>query len=112
MRFRIRAERGSVTAEFAAVFPAVILVLVVALGSVQLAGEQLRLQAAVAGAARLMGRGDADAGRTVREVSPAATLVESRHGDLVCVRATVPANLGILVGITVSASSCALNDGQ
>lgn len=100
------------TAEFAAVVPAVILVLAVALGSLQLAGEQLRLQAAVASAARSLGRGDADAASAVRDVSPHATLVHSMRGDLVCARASVPANLGILVGITLSASACALGDGQ
>jgi Flp pilus assembly protein TadG len=112
MRSLIRGERGSVTAEFAAVVPAVVLILALALGSLQLAGEQLRLQAAVAGAARSLGRGDPDAVRVLRDVSPDATLVQSRRGDLVCVRAVVPANLGILVGITLSASACALDDGQ
>jgi hypothetical protein len=109
---RPRADRGSVTAEFAAVVPAVILVLAFALGAMQISGEQLRLQAAVAQAARSYGRGDAGASAPVEQVSSDAEVSRIRSGELVCVTATVPANLGILIGITLIARSCALDDGR
>ncbi len=104
------ADRGSVTAEFAAVLPAVVLVLAVALGAMQLAGEQLRLQGATADAARLLGRGDPGATARVQQVAVDAQLSESRQGDLVCAEARAPVSLGILIGITLSASACALDD--
>jgi hypothetical protein len=117
MRSRIRADRaaadcGSVTAEFAAVVPAVVLVLAFALGAMQLAGEQVRLQAAVAQAARSYGRGDAGASEPIVQVAAHAEISRIRRGELVCVTATAPANLGILIGITLIAHNCALDDGQ
>src|SRR6202000_105631 len=81
----MRDARGTVTAEFAAVLPAVIVVLAVAIGGLQLAGEQLRLQAVAARAARSFARGGS-ASSVVGEV-PGATIVQLRRGDLVCARA-------------------------
>lgn len=111
MRFHTPDDRGSVTAEFAAAVPAVVLVLAFALGALQLAGEQLRLQAAVSDAARSAGRGDPFDGQ-IEQVSVQAIVRRDDRGNLVCVQAAVPASLGILVGITLSATSCALGDGQ
>lgn len=111
MRSRIRAELGSVTAEFAAVIPAVVLVLIVALSAAQLAGEQLRLQSAVAEVARSVGRGGAEDSAPLRQVSGSATATVSGRGDLVCARGVAPVTFGILVGLTLSATSCALDDG-
>jgi len=105
-------SRGSITAEFAAVVPAVVLVLLFALGAMQLAGEQLRLQAAVAQVARQLGRGETVDDRFVQQVSAGAVVTSSDDGDLVCAQARAPAALGILTGITLTASSCALADGQ
>jgi len=99
-----------VTAEFAAVLPAVILILAIALGTMQIAGEQLRLQGATADAARLLGRGDPGASALVQQVATDAQLTENRQGDLVCAEASVPVSLGILIGITLSTSACALDD--
>ena len=110
MNGRMRDTRGAVTAEFAAVIPAVIVVLAVAIGGLQLAGEQLRLQAAAAGAARSFARGES-ASSVAGEV-PGATIIQLRRGDLVCARAAAQANLGILVGFTLAANSCALGEGQ
>jgi Flp pilus assembly protein TadG len=104
------SERGSVTAEFATVLPAVVLVLAMAVGGMQVAGEQLRLQSAVADAARLLGRGDPAAGARVSAVAPGARLGESRQGVLVCATGQAPTSLGVLLGITLSATSCALDD--
>jgi hypothetical protein len=99
-----------VTAEFAAVLPAVIVVLVVSMGAFHLAGEQLRLQGVAAGAARSFARGSS-AGSLAGQV-PGATLIEIRRGDLTCARASARASLGILVGFSLEASSCALGDGR
>jgi hypothetical protein len=112
MRCRFRDDRGAVTAEFAAVLPAIVLVLGCALGAMQLATEQLRLQGADANAARLLGRGDPGAGGLVAAVNPRATLVIHSSGDLICADASAPASIGILLGITLAASACALNDAQ
>jgi hypothetical protein len=109
------AERGSVTAEFAVAMPAVLLVLATALGGVQLAGLQLRLQDASADAARGLGRGDSSAqveqilGRQV----PGATVTVTKPGDVVCARLTAaPEWPTALVGIRVEAMSCALDDAR
>ena len=112
MRCRSQTEEGSVTAEFAVALPAVILVLAIALGGMQLAGEQLRLQGAVADAARILGRGGADAAAVVHRVSPTARLTDSRHGDLVCAAASASGSLGLLPAVTVRARACALSDAS
>jgi hypothetical protein len=109
MRYRPRTEEGSVTAEFAVALPAVILVLAIALGGMQLAGEQLRLQGAVADAARILGAG---ATAVVHRVSPRARLTDSRHGDLVCAAAGAPGSLGLLPAVMVRAKACALSDAS
>jgi Flp pilus assembly protein TadG len=110
MRFRIRDEAGTVTAEFVVALPAVVVVLVVAMAAMSLVGEQVRLQGAVAGAARLLGRGDPGAAAMVEQVAAGGKLTVSRHGSLVCADAQVPGSLGPLVPITIAARSCALDD--
>jgi Flp pilus assembly protein TadG len=102
-----------VTAEFAAVIPAIVLVLAVALATMQLAGAQLRLQAAAADAARMLGRGDGagSAQSAVARAVVGASLSRHDRGDLVCVDARAPVRLGVLPGLTLRASACALDDG-
>ena len=98
------------TAEFAAVVPAVMLVLALCLGSLQVSTLHLRVQDAAALAARSAARGDAfEAGALV---DGAATRIE-RRGNLVCATVTVPGTPlgGILGAIEVSASSCGLAGG-
>jgi len=112
MRCRFRDDLGSVTAEFAAVLPAVAVVLGCSLGAMQLAAEQLRLQSADAGAARLLGRGDSGARELILAVNPDATLVVHTSGDLVCADSSAPASFGFLFGLTITASACALDDAQ
>ena len=103
-------ERGSVTAEFAVALPAVVLVLGLALAAMQLVGEQVRLQVAVADVARVLGRGDAGSLVDLQQAAPGATLVTTRPDGLVCARARAPAALGVIVGIELTASACALDD--
>ncbi len=98
------------TAEFAIALPAVILVLAVSLAALQLVGEQVRLQGAVADAARLLGRGDSGAAAVVQRVAGSARVSGAAHGDLMCATATAPGTLGLLPGITLRATACALFD--
>ena len=105
-----RDERGSVTAEFAVALPAVVLVLGLALAAMQLVGEQLRLQSAVADVVRVLGRGEGATLADLQQAAPGATLTTTHPGDLVCARARAPAALGILSGIQLTASACALDD--
>jgi Flp pilus assembly protein TadG len=109
MRPRLGDDRGSVVAEFAVALPAVVLVLVVGVGALAGAARQVRLQDAVADAARLSARGESE--QRVRDAVSAAVAeasVEiSPRGDLVCVSATAPT----LLGFRVSAAGCALAGG-
>jgi len=103
-------ERGSVTAEFAVVLPAVVLVLVLAVSALGATGRQVRLEQAAAQAARLAARGEPDA--RVRAVAAAVAgpvSVDVRaDGDLVCVSLTADSAPPLP---TLRARSCALADG-
>ena len=109
-------ERGSVTAEFAAVLPAVVLVLAVCLSGVQVATAQLRLQDASADASRLLGRGEPSgvAAHRLALAVPGATLAQSHRGDVVCAEASaqLPGAPGRLLGLRLRAESCALDGGR
>ena len=101
------------TAEFAVAMPAVLLVLATALGGIQLAGLQLRLQDAAADAARGLGRGES--GSTVERRAqtqvPGAIVTVTRSDDLVCARLiAAPGWPTGLAGIRVEATGCALDD--
>ena len=114
MTRRLRGERGSATAEFALAFPAVLGVLALLLGGVQVTSLQLRAQDAAADAARGLGRGDASAavaGRLAGQL-PGATLSSRRDGDLRCVRVEVaPTGPVAALGLRARAGACALDDG-
>ena len=107
---RPAGERGSAVAEFAIALPAVVLVLAMVLGGVQLGVLQLRLQDAATDAARSLGRGDSSpalVARLSRQV-PGARWSSSRSGALVCAHLVASAGgPAALLGLTVSASSCA-----
>ena len=106
----IEGETGSTVAEFAVALPAVLLVLGMVLGGIQLGALQVRVQDAAADAARSLGRGDpsvALAARLARQI-PGARWSSTRSGALVC--AHLEASAGgpaALLGLTVSATSCA-----
>ncbi|MFT4211678.1 MAG: TadE family type IV pilus minor pilin [Microbacterium sp.] len=104
-------DRGSVTAEFAIALPAVVVVLALGVTALSAGSRQVRLQDAVADAARLIARAD-DESRAQDVVAAAvagAGMSVERPADLVCVAATAPAGLP---GLTVSARSCALGGGR
>lgn len=111
MRRTAVCDRGSVTAEFAAVVPAVLLVLGCCLAAVQVAGLQLRLQDAAAVVARASARGEAVA---IGSLVAGATSSVAREGRLLCVTARVSSPLagGLLGSLDLTARSCAAASGQ
>jgi Flp pilus assembly protein TadG len=110
---RIDGERGSVTAEFAAVVPAVLLVLALGLGAVGAVVQQARLTDAAADAARALARGDGDAAARAHVAANvgAASVSARRSGDDVCVSVgqSVAGPVGLL-GASVAGRGCALAD--
>ncbi|MGL4257146.1 MAG: TadE family type IV pilus minor pilin [Microbacterium sp.] len=107
---RLGGDRGSVVAEFAVALPAIVLVLLLGAGVLAAGGRQVRLQDAVADAARLAGRGEID--ERVHDVlaagAPGARGRIEVRGDLVCVTASAPA----VLGIRLEATGCALTGGR
>lgn len=103
------------SAEFATVIPAVLLILACCLGAVQVVGQQIRLTDAAADGARSLARGDGVAGasRLVRQVAGAVHVTTSRKGDFLCMTVSAKAAFGPagLVGLSVSGSGCALAEG-
>ena len=93
-------DEGSITAEFAAVIPAVMVVLVMCILCLQLGSQQLRLHDAAAVSARALARGDA-----APDFAGAARST-SQQGDLVCAALTLAARPPLFVQL--SAQSCAL----
>jgi Flp pilus assembly protein TadG len=93
-------DRGSVTAEFAAVIPAVMLVLAGSLVCLQLGSQQLRLQDAAAVTARALARGEA------APTYAGATRATEQRGDLLCATLSLAARPPLFVQL--SAQSCAL----
>jgi hypothetical protein len=110
-----RDERGSVVAEFAVAMPAVMLVLALLLGGIQLAALELRAQDAAADAARSWARGESGSvvrGHLARQL-PGASVARSTRGDLVCATVRVAGRgPSARLGVSVAASSCALGGGR
>lgn len=104
-------DRGSVVAEFAVALPAVILVIAMGVAALGASARALRLQDAVADAARLAGRGEtAERVRAVvADAVPGASSSIEERGDLVCVIASAP--VGPPFTLALAATSCALDGG-
>ena len=104
-------ERGAVAAEFAVALPAIVLVVLLGVGMLGAGARQVRLQDAAADAARLLARGESEdrALSAVADAGGSASI--ARRGDLVCVTATAPARLPVLV-VPLTATSCALDGGR
>lgn len=115
LRSRLAGDRGSATAEFALAFPAVLGVVALLLGGVQVASLQVRAQDAASDAARGLGRGDsaaAVAGRLERQLA-GASLSSWVDGDLRCVQVeAAPAGPAAVLGLRARGRSCALDDGR
>ena len=113
---RARARQaGAVTAELATALPAVVLVLGLCLGAVQVVGQQVRLTDAAADSARALGRGETHdrAAQIARQLVATATLGAEADGQFVCARLSAPSGIGPFAafGITLEARSCALAGG-
>ncbi|PPF82186.1 hypothetical protein C5B96_09535 [Subtercola sp. Z020] len=111
----VQDDRGTVTAEFAAGLPAVLLVLVLAISSLQAGALHLRVADAASVAARTNARGDPSAADgLVNRLVGTHRLSTAREGDLVCATVSAPIRLGGLDagGLEASARSCSLGDGR
>lgn len=106
-------DRGSLAAELAVALPAVVLTVVIGVGALGAAAQQVALQDAVADAARLLGRGEPPGAAvgTVTAAVAGARVSSEQRGDLSCVTARIDAGLGSLVRVPLRASSCALSGG-
>lgn len=104
------------TAEFATVMPAVIMVLACCLAGGQLVTGQLRLQDAASGAARSLARGEASAvvHRRLVQLVPRASARQSARDGMICVTVTQAGALGFGLAsvVTLEASGCALGSGE
>jgi hypothetical protein len=107
-RFGAEGDRGSVTAEFALVLPAVVLVLGVCLAAMQLSAQQVALQDAASSAARIVARGagEAEAVRAAVALVPGSTLHTVPGGELACVELAVRRTVLALPGVDFAARSC------
>lgn len=106
----LRDERGSVTAEFAVALPAVLLVLMLAIGSIMLATQRLALTSAAAQMARLEARGDAGSASTVLggiAMRGGVAVHRSAQGPLHCVTLSASPAGGALSAIQISGRGCA-----
>ena len=105
----MRGERGSVTAEFAAALPAVVLLLALALGALAAGSMSVRLQDAAGLTARALARGDPpDAAQSIAgALVPGVAVSRHDRSGLVCVLLTTRAP-GALSGLQLRAESCAL----
>ncbi|WP_150307005.1 TadE family type IV pilus minor pilin [Planctomonas psychrotolerans] len=105
---------GSVTAEFAAVLPAAIVVVVLCLAGFSTVGAQVRLLDAAADVARLVARGDSARATDylARTGDRVAVRIDSRD-DIVCVQLSTRAWQGPagILPVDLSASSCAVGSG-
>ncbi len=103
-------QRGSVTAEFAVVVPAVVLVVLLCVGLLMASGLQIRLEQAAAQGARLAARGETEERvRTgVAALVNGAGVALSRDDDIVCVEVTTAAPLPLA---PLRARGCSLAGG-
>lgn len=109
------SDSGSVTAEFAVLMPAVILILACCLTAVQLIGHQVRLTDAVADGSRSLARGDSleHATDLVQALVGTVQVSTERRGEFVCMTLRDPSVFGpaLALGVTVEATGCALEGG-
>lgn len=107
-------ERGSVTAEFAMVLPALAIVLALGATAAQCGVVEMRLADAAADAARMIGRGESAARAAARidTAQAGASMSVTRDGALVCVTASAvpPGGFASTLSLELSALGCALDD--
>lgn len=101
-------ERGSVTAEFAIALPVVLMVLVLAVGSIMIATQRLVLNSAAAEIARHEARGDsAAASAVIGGLDAGPNIARSAVGPLHCVTLSMNPGRGLLSAISISGRGCA-----
>lgn len=102
------------TAEFAASLPAVVLVLGLCLGSLQVGAAHVRTQDAVADAVRTVARGDtvARAEELADRAIPGAQLTFKEEDDLVCAELRRDVTIAGFIVLPVVAKACALPGGR
>lgn len=106
-------DDGMVVAELAITLPTVVLMMGVVLGCAAVGSQQIRVQDTAADAARLLGRGEAEADALafVARSVPAATLSVERNDGLVCVQLRAPVRVILpLPVVQVRGVACALDD--
>lgn len=104
----LRDERGTVTAEFAVVLPAVLIVLGLVIGGVVIATNQLTLASAAADIARLEARGDTQlATERVDRAGVGVTVERERRGTLLCITLRAGSQRGPLAALAVTGEACA-----
>lgn len=109
----IARDRGSVTAEFAIVLPAVLMVLAFAIASIMLSTHRLGLAATAAELARLEARGDtAAAADRLEQLESDVAIERTAQGALHCVVLRSSPLEGALQALTISARACAALSGQ
>ncbi len=109
MNRRLRGDRGSATAEFAVALPALILLLLFSIGTVNAVLTRMRCVDAARDAALAAARGG-DGGTAARRRAPAGAAVSVwTEGDLVHAKVSVTVRPlgGRLPGVTVSADAVA-----
>lgn len=105
-------DGGSATAEFAVIVPAVVLLVALTAGSLSAVGRLVRLEHAVAQAARLAARGEPErAAEVVAAIADAHVDAVAAQGDLVCVTASATPAAPLPLP-DLSARSCALDGGR
>ena len=96
------------SAEFAVVLPAVLIVLSLVIGGVLLASHRVVLTSAAADIVRLEARGDVSlAQQRASELGGGIALSREHRGGLLCVRLKSSPGSGLLANIGVSVSACA-----
>ncbi|MBP1327016.1 Flp pilus assembly protein TadG [Leucobacter exalbidus] len=101
-------ERGTVTAEFAVVVPAVLVVLALVIGGIVIATNRLTLASAAADISRLEARGDtALAEERISQSGAGLTINRERRGALLCITLHAGAQRGLLAALSVSGEGCA-----
>lgn len=106
----VDSEQGSATAEFVVALPAVLLVLLLAVGAVMLATQRLSLSSAAAQMARHEARGDAAAAAAVfggLNMRGGVAVQRADQGQLHCVTLSATPVGGALSAINVTGRGCA-----
>lgn len=112
---RAAAEEGSITAEFALALPAIGLVISITLGASALQLQRLELVSLAASASRAVARGEPiELVEAIKvQFGEGLLVVAETREDLVCVKASKSAGLGVLPGLKfeLAETECARKSG-